>query len=105
FEALRSAGAGEKLVIDQNVFIEQVLPGSVVRRLTAQEMAAYREPFSEPATRRPMLAFAREVPVAGEPRDVVAVVDRYREALCRSMVPKLMFTANRGVLIPPPLAA
>lgn len=105
FQALRTPGVGEQLVFDQNVFIEQVLPASVVRRLSPEEMAAYRAPFSEPEARGPMLAFAREVPIAGEPSDVVAVVERYREALRRSPVPKLLFAADRGALVPPALVS
>jgi haloalkane dehalogenase len=98
FQALRTPGVGEKMVLEQNLFIEQLLPGGVVRGLTAQEMAHYRAPFADAASRKPMLAWPREIPIAGQPADVVAIVEHYREALTRSSLPKLMFTAEPGIL-------
>lgn len=72
FQAFRTPGAGEELVLDQNVFIEQVLPGAVARGLTEAEMQHYRAPFPDRASRQPMLSFPRDLPIAGEPADVVA---------------------------------
>lgn len=105
FQAFRTPEVGERLVLDDNVFVEQALPASVVRGLTAAELQHYRAPFRDRAARRPTLAWPRELPIAGEPADVVARVIRYRDALCRSDVPKLLFTADPGVLIPAPVAA
>ncbi|MCX7060097.1 MAG: haloalkane dehalogenase [Gammaproteobacteria bacterium] len=105
FKAFRTAGSGEDLVIGQNIFIEKVLPGAVVRGLTEAEMAHYRAPFIEPATRKPMLAFPRQLPIAGEPADVVAAAEAYMAWLARSEVPKLLFWGSPGVLVTPALAA
>src|SRR5258705_537741 len=93
------------MVLDHNMFVEQLLPGSVVRSLSPAEMQHYRAPFVERAARKPMLAWPREIPIAGEPADVVAVVSRYRDALCQSQLPKLLFTVEPGMLVPAPLVA
>jgi haloalkane dehalogenase len=105
FQGLRTPGVGEQMVLDQNMFIEQLLPASVMRGLTAEEMAHYRAPFVERATRKPMLAWPREIPIAGEPADVVAIVSRYREWLTRSELPKILFTGEPGILVTAPLVA
>lgn len=105
FQRLRTPGAGERLIFDENLFIEKILPGGVVRALAPEELDAYRAPFIERAARAPMLAWPRELPIAGEPADVVAVVERYRDALIRSPLPKLLFTVEPGALVPPALAA
>lgn len=105
FRQLRTPGVGEALVLDQNVFVEKLLPASVLRGLSEAEMAHYRAPFAERAARRPVLAWPRELPIAGEPADVVALVARYRDALQRSPLPKLLFIAEPGVLVRSPLVA
>ena len=105
FQGFRTPGVGEKLVYDDNVFIERNLPGAVVRGLTDAELDHYRAPFRERASRKPMLAWPREIPIAGEPADVVAIVERYRDALTRSPLPKLMFTAEPGGIVRAPLVA
>src|SRR5262249_24738913 len=87
------------MVLEQNMFIERVLPGSVLRGLTEEEMSHYRAPFAEPRSRRPVLAWPREIPIAGEPPDVVAIVEAYRDALTRSPVPKLLFAAEPGAIL------
>src|SRR5262249_53633829 len=88
-----------------NMFVEQLLPGSVVRSLSPAEMQHYRAPFVERAARKPMLAWPREIPIAGEPADVVTVVSRYRDALCQSQLPKLLFTVEPAILVRAPLVA
>jgi haloalkane dehalogenase len=103
FQQLRTPGVGEKMIYDDNFFVEQLLPGAVVRKLGAAELAHYREPFRERDARKPTLSWPREIPIAGEPADVTAIVTRYRDALCRSPLPKLLFTVEPGVLVPPPL--
>ncbi|MGH7804997.1 MAG: haloalkane dehalogenase [Candidatus Binatia bacterium] len=99
FQAFRTPGAGEQLVLEENKFIELVLPGAIVRKLTDEEMNAYRAPFLDPASRLPMLAWPRCLPIAGEPKDVIAVIDENAKWLATSGVPKLLFTAEPGVLV------
>ena len=101
FQKFRTPGVGEEMVLDGNAFIERVLPMSVVRKLDAAEMTAYREPFPTPATRRPILALPRELPIAGEPADVYARIDA---ALRRADFPKLLFAGNPGALVSPQFA-
>ena len=102
FEALRSP-AGEEMVLDNNVFVENVLPGSILRDLTDEEMAPYRAPYTEPGeSRRPTLTWPREIPLAGEPADVVEIVDSYAAWLSKSDVPKLFFNADPGAILTGP---
>ncbi|MGQ0620634.1 MAG: haloalkane dehalogenase [Panacagrimonas sp.] len=105
FQAFRTEGQGESLILEQNVFIEQVLPGAVARGLTEAEMRHYREPFPTPATRKPMLSFPRELPIEGRPADVVAVAGSYMAWLQESAVPKLLFWGTPGILVTPADAA
>ena len=96
FQALRSP-SGERLALEENVMIERILPLSVLRELTEEEMAAYRAPFSEPGeSRAPLLAWPREWPVEGEPAGVVEIVDAYGSWLSTSTVPKLFVNADPG---------
>jgi len=104
FQAFRAAGTGERLILEQNVFIERVLPGSIMRTLSPEEMNAYRAPFAEPSSRKPILALPRELPVAGEPEDTFRVLERDHSALLSSTYPKLLFFGDPGALISPPLA-
>jgi haloalkane dehalogenase len=100
FQALRSA-AGEQMVLEQNSFIEFNLPKTILRSLTEEELTNYRRPFSEPGeARRPMLSWARQLPVDGEPADVTEIVTAYGAWLSRSEVPKLYIQANPGLLQP-----
>lgn len=90
---------GEKLVLDQNFFVEQVLPHQVLRGLSEEEMAVYRRPYAEPGeSRRPTLAWPREVPVAGEPGDVHDAITGYAAWLAESPVPKLFIESVPGVM-------
>jgi haloalkane dehalogenase len=99
FGALRSP-AGEALVLDQNIFIEQALPGSVLRQLTPEELAEYRRPFTQPGEgRRPMLSWPRQIPIDGEPADVVAIVRAYADWLATSQVPKLFVKGEPGAIL------
>lgn len=101
FQAFRAPGAGEELVMDQNVFIEQVLPGAVARGLGEAEMQHYRAPFIDRAARKPMLSFPRDLPIAGEPADVVATTQAYMDWLAGNPVPKLLFWGTPGILVTP----
>jgi haloalkane dehalogenase len=99
FQAMRSP-AGEELVLAKNVFVERILPRSVLRGLTETEMAVYRRPYLEPGeSRRPTLTWPREIPIAGEPADVVAIVDTYARWLSQSDIPKLFVNADPGSIL------
>ena len=100
YQALRSP-AGEAMVLQQNLFgVEQLLPGLVFRELSEEEMAAYRRPFAEPGEgRRPILTWARQLPVDGEPSDVTAIVSDYADWLSRSRVPKLFINGEHGLIL------
>jgi haloalkane dehalogenase len=104
FKAFRTPGKGEKLVLEDNVFVERVLPGSILRTLSKEEMDAYRAPFPTLQSRRPILALPRELPIAGEPADVYAMSERDHAALRASTYPKLLFSADPGALISPAAA-
>jgi haloalkane dehalogenase len=96
FQALRSPG-GEQLVLEQNSFIEFNLPRTILRTLSDDELQAYRRPFAEPGEgRRPTLAWARQLPIDGEPADVTAIVESSGSWLARSAVPKLLIRAEPG---------
>jgi haloalkane dehalogenase len=99
FQAMRSAG-GEDMVLQKNVFVERILPASVIRGLTAAEMERYRAPYREPGeSRRPTLTWPREIPVDGEPPDVVRIVREYGDWLATSPVPKLFINADPGSIL------
>jgi len=99
FEAFRSP-AGEAMVLEQNVFVEQVLPTSVLRELSEEEMAVYRRPFAAPGEdRRPTLTWPRQIPLEGEPADVVKIVEDYGAWLAQSDVPKLFLNAEPGAIL------
>jgi haloalkane dehalogenase len=101
FKAFRTPGVGERLILEENVFIERVIPGSVLRPLREDEMNAYRAPFPTPASRKPILQFPRELPIAGEPADVYAMLERDHAALRASTYPKLLFYGDPGALVSP----
>ena len=99
FQALRSP-AGEEMVLEKNVFVERVLPGSVLRGLTDAEMAEYRRPFAEGGERRrPTLTWPREIPIDGEPDDVVEIVRSYADWLSAADLPKLFVNADPGAIL------
>jgi haloalkane dehalogenase len=98
-QALRSA-AGEAMVLRDNFFIEKILPGAILRTLSAEEMAQYRRPFAEPGEgRRPTLTWPRQIPIDGEPADVTAIVAASANWLSTSGVPKLFFRAEPGAIL------
>jgi haloalkane dehalogenase len=99
FEGFRSPSGGE-MVLDNNVFVERVVPGSVLRPLGPEEMEAYRRPFAEAGEgRRPTLTWPRQIPLDGEPADVVGIVDDYARWLSTSDVPKLFVNAEPGAIL------
>jgi haloalkane dehalogenase len=98
-QGLRSA-AGEDMVLRDNFFIEQILPKAILRTLSADEMAQYRRPFAEPGEgRRPTLTWPRQIPIEGEPADVVAIVAAYADWLRMCNVPKLFLKAEPGGIL------
>jgi len=97
FRALRSE-AGEQMVLRDNAFVEMVLPRAIMRKLTDEEMAAYRAPFSEAVARLPTLIWPRQSPIDGEPADVVAIVEAYGRWLAESEVPKLFIAGDPGAI-------
>jgi len=98
-EALRSE-AGEGMVLQNNYFIEKILPNAILRTLSVEEMAEYRRPFTEPGEgRRPTLTWPRQVPIDGEPADVVTIVKAYADWLATSNVPKLFLKAEPGAIL------
>ena len=99
FQGFRS-GKGEEMILTNNMFVERVLPGSVLRKLSEEEMAVYRAPFAEAGeSRRPTLTWPRMIPIDGEPADVVATVERYGAWLASSNVPKLFINAEPGSIL------
>jgi len=104
FHKFRTPGVGEALILEGNVFVEQVLPAATVRALTEEEMSVYRAPFPTPESRRPTWRFPNELPIAGEPADVYATLEQAHRALAHSTYPKLLFTANPGALVSPVVA-
>jgi len=104
FQGFRTPETGEQLILEQNLFVEAVLPASMLHQLTTEEMDAYREPFREPADRLPTLAWPRELPIDGEPADVVELVDSYDRWLASSEdVPKLLLTFEPGAIMSEPV--
>jgi len=99
FQLMRSP-AGEELVLQKNVFVERILPASIMRKLSEDEMDVYRAPFREPGeSRRPTLTWPREIPVDGEPSDVVTIVSDSASWLARSSTPKLFINAEPGSIL------
>jgi haloalkane dehalogenase len=104
FQKFRTAGIGEQMILEDNAFIERILPANIVRKLRDDEMAVYRAPFSTPESRIPTWRFPNELPIAGKPGDVYAVIEHAHEALARSSYPKLLFGGDPGVLVSPSFA-
>ena len=104
FKAMRTPDVGWEMVAVNNIFVEQILPGSVARGLTDEEMAHYRAPYPTVESRKPVWKWPNEVPIAGEPPEVVAAIVDYNAKMQQSDLPKLMLYCTPGALIPPPVA-
>ena len=99
FKGFRSS-SGEELILEKNMFIEGVLPNSIIRNLSEEEMAVYREPFIKPGEdRRPTLNWPREIPINGEPENVVKIVEQYSNFLLSSNIPKLFINGDPGSIL------
>jgi haloalkane dehalogenase len=98
FRALRT-NAGESLVMDENFFVETILPRGILRKLSDEEMAAYRAPYVDGESRLPMLAWPRQIPIEGEPADVTKIVTEYGNWLCKTQMPKLLVLGDPGATV------
>jgi haloalkane dehalogenase len=104
FQNFRTPGVGEQMILEGNAFVEQILPGATIRKLTDKEMAVYRAPFPTPESRRPTWRFPNELPLAGEPADVYSTMLEAYAALSHSSYPKLLFVGDPGALVSPAFA-
>lgn len=99
FQAFRS-DAGEGMILEKNLFIEAVLPGSILRKLSETEMAEYRKPFVDTGEgRRPTLTWPRQIPIDGKPSDVTAIVQNYADWMAENNLPKLFINAEPGAIL------
>lgn len=99
FQGFRSE-AGEEMVLVKNLFVEGVLPAAILRDLTPEEHDEYRRPFVEPGeSRRPTLTWPREIPIGGQPADVVAIVADYASFMTKAGFPKLFINAEPGAIL------
>jgi haloalkane dehalogenase len=99
FEAMRSP-IGENIVLEKNVFVERILPSSILRDLTDEETFEYRRPYLEVGeSRRPTLTWPREIPIDGHPADVHGIVSAYSEWMARNEIPKLFVNADPGSIL------
>lgn len=102
FKAMRST-AGEEMILNKNLFVEAILPASIIRKLSDEEMDEYRRPFLNAGEdRRPTLTWPRQIPLDGEPADVVEIVQSYADWLSASDVPKLFVNADPGTILTGP---
>ena len=98
FQGFRSE-AGESMVIEKNIFIEKVLPGSVIRSLSEEEMNVYRRPFINKEDRRPTLDFPNQIPIEGHPKNVTKIVNNYADFFSTNNIPKLFINAEPGAIL------
>jgi len=98
FQGFRS-DKGEQMILDRNMFVERVLPGSVLRKLTEAEMAEFRRPFPSREDRWPTLTWPRQIPIAGEPADVVQIAADYSHWMAQNDLPKLFVNAEPGAIL------
>jgi haloalkane dehalogenase len=98
FRELRSP-EGEQMVLDQNFFVETILPRGMFRKLSDEEMNAYRAPFLERESRLPTLVWPRQIPIEREPADVTKIVETYGKAMSQSALPKLLIIGEPGAIV------
>jgi len=99
FQAFRTPGTGEQMIMDNNMFVEATLPGAMLRKMSDEEMNRYREPYPDRESRRPLWRWPNEIPIDGEPADVHEIVQAYSEWLGKSPVPKLLIWAQPGAIM------
>lgn len=98
FQGFRS-DKGEAMILERNMFVERVLPGSVLRKLTEAEMTEYRRPFRQAEDRWPTLTWPRQIPIAGEPPEVVEIARAYSQWMAENDIPKLFVNAAPGAIL------
>jgi haloalkane dehalogenase len=98
FRVLRSE-KGEQVITEENFFIETVLPKSIIRTLSEEEMNRYREPFMNKEDRLPTLIFPRELPIDGEPGNIVRIIEKYGAWMSQTRFPKLLISAEPGAIL------
>jgi len=98
FQGFRS-DAGEEMILKKNLFIEAVLPGSILRDLSDEEMNEYRRPFQDEAGRRPTLDWPRQIPLDNEPKAVADIVQSYADWMEENEIPKLFINAEPGAIL------
>src|SRR6202047_139507 len=98
FQGFRS-DKGEAMILERNMFVERVLPGSVLRKLSEAEMAEYRRPFLQAGDRWPTLTWPRQIPISGEPADVVRIATDYSNWMAENDIPKLFVNADPGAIL------
>ena len=98
FQGFRS-DKGEAMILDRNMFVERVLPGSVLRKLTEVEMTEYRRPFLQARDRWPTLTWPRQIPISGQPADVVQIATDYSKWMAENDIPKLFVNADPGAIL------
>jgi haloalkane dehalogenase len=104
FQKFRTPGVGEEMILENNLFVEAIIPAATARKLTEEVMSVYRAPFTTPESRRPTWRFPNELPIEGRPADVYSTIEEAHRALARSTYPKLLFVGNPGALISPAFA-
>jgi haloalkane dehalogenase len=104
FQKFRTPGIGEKMILEDNAFVEGVLPAATVRKLTEEEMSVYRSPFLTRESRTPTWRFPNELPIEGKPADVYSTIEKAHKSLAESLYPKLLVVGNPGALISPAFA-
>ena len=98
FQGFRS-DKGEAMILERNMFVERVLPGSVLRKLSEAEMAEYRRPYPQALDRWPTLTWPRQIPIAGEPADVGQIAGDYAQWMAGNELPKLFVNADPGAIL------
>ena len=98
FQGFRS-DKGEDMILDQNMFVERVLLGSIFRELSEKEKAEYRKPFLKREDRWPTLSWPRQLPIEGEPADIVDMVDIYSRWMSANEIPKLFVNGDPGAIL------
>ena len=100
FQGFRTPEVGWDMLVNKNMFIEEILPSSIIRKLSEEEMNNYRAPFIDSTSRKPIWRWPNEIPIENEPADVTEAVNNYNQKLQASDIPKLLFHATPGALIP-----
>ncbi|WP_428528982.1 haloalkane dehalogenase [Roseibium sp.] len=98
FQGFRSE-KGEELILERNLFVDRVLPGSILRDLSADEQAEYRRPFQNRDDRWPTLTWPRQIPIGGEPADVSQIASNYAAWMAENDLPKLFINADPGAIL------